>query len=466
MRSLLLIGNDLSFGDGFSDYLAAHGLGVQRFKSINQSLGHIENASAVIVESSQSAEPLFSEFLARTEHIPKIVISTRCPSKGTRKWLKSRLAYPLVQPTRHEVMHALIKAISDGELYVEAHALRASLESARKELQLLEEVSRILTSAVDLDVIIETIMTRTVDVTRAKGWSLYLLDEDSHRLYLEKTHRKSSGRKRNVSLGIGEGIAGWVVREGIPVVIPDVNADTRFRPEGRGKQPGKKSIICVPLMSKGKALGALEIESSPRGVPFTRDDLGIVMKLVDLASLAIERASLYQKMADLVITDDLTKLFNARYLNRTIENEIARCDRYKSSVSLIFMDIDYFKKINDTYGHLVGSKVLVEVGQLLLKGLRTVDTVSRYGGDEFVVVLPQTPPPIAVQIAERLRRHVNRNLFLKAEGLNLRLTASFGVASYPESSGSKDELLRMADQAMYNVKNRSRDGVYAIPVIG
>jgi diguanylate cyclase (GGDEF)-like protein len=126
------------------------------------------------------------------------------------------------------------------------------------------------------------------------------------------------------------------------------------------------------------------------------------------------------------------------------------------------MDVDHFKIINDNYGHLVGSKLLVEMGQLLLKSLRTVDIVARYGGDEFVIVLPQTPPNSAIQIAERIRKSVENNVFLKKEGYSLKLTASFGVASYPESASSKEELLRLADEAMYRVKYQTRNGVYAI----
>jgi diguanylate cyclase (GGDEF)-like protein len=186
------------------------------------------------------------------------------------------------------------------------------------------------------------------------------------------------------------------------------------------------------------------------------------MRLVDHAAIAIEQASLYRKMAELSITDDLTKLFNTRYLNRTLEMETTRSDRHGSSLSLIFMDIDHFKLVNDNYGHLVGSKLLVEMAQLLIRGLRAIDIVARYGGDEFVIVLPQTLPGDAIQIAERIRRNIERNVFLKKEGYSFRMTASFGVASYPESARSKEELLRLADEAMYRVKYRTRNGVYAI----
>jgi len=185
----------------------------------------------------------------------------------------------------------------------------------------------------------------------------------------------------------------------------------------------------------------------------------VLTTLADFTAIAIENAIFFNRVQELTITDDLTKLYNSRFLHSRLEYEVERARRFRYELSMIFLDLDYFKDVNDTHGHLIGSKLLKEIAQLILSLTRNVDMVCRYGGDEFIVMMPGTPKKSAALVAEKLRNSFREAVFLKDDGLNLHLTASFGVATFPWDARDKDELIQKADHAMYDVKNRTRDGV-------
>lgn len=463
MPKIFLIGSN-ALKDDYEDALVSEGHNVSRFKSLDIVLPRLnEKTALIIVDKKQNTEISFKEFLKLSKIIPKIIISDNYSFRGLMPWIKEPFAYPLYLPTVKELMYFVNRLLREKDIFFENNSLKQDLSTARRELNFYEEVSKTLTSSLELNIILTKIMKKIKEMTKAEAWSILLVDEETGELVFEKTVGKKAKEIQKFRLKMGEGIAGWVAQEGIPVVVPDVSKDERFFGKiDEAIHFKTKSLMCVPIKSKDQVIGVLEVVNKTTGEPFTKEDLELLMRLVDQTAIAIERASLYQKMAELAITDDLTKLFNTRYLNRTIETEVQRSSRYNTSVSLIFMDIDYFKLVNDHHGHLIGSKLLVELGQLLIKNLRSIDIVARYGGDEFVIVLPQTPPKAAVQIAERIRKIVEQNVFLKKEGYSLKITASFGVASYPESAKSKEELLRLADEAMYKVKYQTRNAVYAM----
>ena len=459
MHKVLLIGKGVQ---GYKGALAKKGYAVAGFDSMGKAKGKLKEADILIVDGP--GKNARGKGLKSPDPVPQIAVTHGAPSgKRPEWWLKEPFAYHIENPSDRALLQLTARIIAERTIYSTEAAFKDDLERAKNEVSFYEEINRMLTSAVGINDILVRIMKQVKDVTKAEAWSILMVDEETGDLVFEKTAGRVGKKIRMFRLKPGEGIAGWVAKEKKPVLIPDVSKDKRFSHKiDRKTYFHTKSLMCVPLVSKDKLLAVLEVINKTTGGPFTKEDLAYLMKLVSQATLALERASLYQKMEELVITDDLTKLFNTRYLHRTIEAEVMRSNRYHTSLSLIFMDVDYFKHINDTYGHLVGSKFLVELGQILIRQLRSIDIVARYGGDEFVIVMPQTSPRDAVRIAERIRKAIEQNVFMKKDGYNLKVTSSFGVAAYPESAKTKEDLLRVADEAMYRVKHTTRNGVFAI----
>ena len=182
--------------------------------------------------------------------------------------------------------------------------------------------------------------------------------------------------------------------------------------------------------------------------------------LAQYAAMALENVGRFAAVEDLAYLDDLTHLYNARYLDLTLDKEIASATTTRAPFSLLFLDLDYFKSINDTHGHLVGSKLLIEAARVIKSCARDQDVVTRYGGDEYVILLRDTDSGGALKVAERIRRAVEAHHFLAREGIGVSISTCIGIASLPEHAQDKATLLDLADRAMYRGKKTSRNVIY------
>jgi diguanylate cyclase (GGDEF)-like protein len=239
-----------------------------------------------------------------------------------------------------------------------------------------------------------------------------------------------------------------------------VRRDSRFAPQyDEVTHTDTRSVVCVPIKGRERVLGVIELVNCLGRASFTRDDIPILKSLADYAAIALENARYVQRIHELTITDDCTALYNARHLSFVLDTEIYRSNRYGYEFSVIFIDLDHFKQVNDVYGHLVGSKLLWLIGDIIKGNLRMIDYAFRYGGDEFVVLLPQTSKENALMVVRRTKDLLNSKTFFVEEGLNIKVTASFGLASFPVDGRTRKEILRMADEAMYMVKNTTRNNI-------
>jgi diguanylate cyclase (GGDEF)-like protein len=336
----------------------------------------------------------------------------------------------------------------------------ARLKQEVARLALLTEVGKSLASSLDARRVLETIMEKVTDLLRPDTWSLLLLDAERGELTFEIAVGAGSERLKDVRLPLGEGIAGWVAQNSAPLLIEDVRRDKRFSARFDALTGATtRSVVAVPIAGKTGVLGVLELVNSMGRASFRPEDLPLLTNLADYAAIALDNARFVERISELTITDDATRLYNARHLQFVLDTELYRSRRYSYLLSVVFLDLDHFKEVNDTHGHLAGSRLLWLIGDLLRSHLRLIDTAFRYGGDEFVLVLPQTGKEQARQVVERLRALIAETVFLAEEGLDARVTASFGIATFPEDGSEKKDLIARADEAMYAAKSGGRNGV-------
>ena len=330
-----------------------------------------------------------------------------------------------------------------------SEATGTQLTRQSQELTIFHDVAKALTSSLE----------KMGEYFRPDTWSLLMVDEQHDELYFAIAVGDAAEALKNVRLKVGEGIAGWVAKNGEQVISTDVEHDPRYaRRVDEVTRWETRSVICMPLRSRLRVLGVIQLVNVDMA-HFNEQEVFFLRALCDYAAIAIENARWVEKIQELTITDDCTGLYNARHLYKTLDTEVYRSSRFGYEFSVLFIDLDHFKTVNDTHGHLVGSRLLAEIGNLVKAQLRLIDFAFRYGGDEFVVLLPQTGKDSALVVAKRLRDALRATTFCRDEGIRLNVSASIGLATYPHDARDAHDIIRQADEMMYLVKNTTRDNI-------
>jgi diguanylate cyclase (GGDEF)-like protein len=250
-----------------------------------------------------------------------------------------------------------------------------------------------------------------------------------------------------------------VASTGNPLVVPDVSLDTQWHAFSRAHPELRiRSIACIPIRSGSKSLGVIQLLNTKLDLE-SEYSISFLRILCDYAAIAIQNARSVKLIHELTITDDCTGLFNSRHLYTLLDEQIEiAAIKPETQFSLLFIDLDHFKEVNDTHGHLVGSRLLAEVGDLMRRTLGPLNACFRYGGDEFVALLPGLNKKTAIDATTRLWDQLRKHRFLTAQGLFLALAGSFGLATFPEDGDNVPSIIRAADTMMYEAKT-TRDNI-------
>jgi diguanylate cyclase (GGDEF)-like protein len=327
------------------------------------------------------------------------------------------------------------------------------------DLLVFHQLARSLTSSFDLDTILRTILEQMERIMEAELWTLLMLDETKQELYYAIAAGGEQEALRDLRVKVGEGVAGWVVEHGETLIVPEAIDDPRVNEAGSAKQRNVRSVIALPLRGRKGTQGAIEI-FNPRTDQMTDYTIAFLHILADHAAIAIENAHDVARIQQLTITDDTTGLYNVRHLYKVLGQELSRSNRLTVPVSLAFIDLDQFKLVNDTHGHLVGSELLASTGKRLQELCRKQDWCFRYGGDEFVILMPDTGAESAQGLAGKLLGALTETEFQMKNGLRLAVRASVGLATAPGDGATVHSIIGTADARMYMVKNNGRGRVW------
>jgi len=338
------------------------------------------------------------------------------------------------------------------DLATKLRVFQRALRSRVERRDALLEIVRAVNTTLEPSKIAETIVERAATWVPAPCWAVVSSDLSGQLSVLAD---------RGLTSDMGQAvhaIASWVMSRGAEFVTADLRQDTRIQ------DPYVGAVMAFPLSCRGRKVGAvvgLDRLASAREPRLAPSVLRQVRVLLEPASVALDNALILKRAEALSVTDDLTHLYNSRYLNLVLRRETKRASRNGRPLSLLFIDLDGFKGVNDTHGHLFGSRALVEAAAVIRGSARETDVVARFGGDEFALVLPDTGGEGAFAVGERIRDRVAAHKFLVGDGLDIHLTVSVGVATLPDVAASADELMQAADKAMYRVKDAGKNGIQA-----
>lgn len=439
-----------------------------QFENDDEGFWQVINKNEFIQVSDEKGNPIYRSFwekynlanmnsayfkLFQKDNIPYFMCSVG-HKKGNNKFTEEDISY--LNKVFNYIGPILIKYIKRREQENDLKRLQKSLHN----ISILYNISQAVNFIDDLKRLLRVILNKALETIEAEKGSLMLYNFADNVLQTKVVYgladknletEINNGLVECSKIKVGEGIAGTVFVEKKSIISNLGKNDPRFI--DNGNELNVNSLLCVPLIAKGEPIGVINITNKQNGKLFNKQDLEFIEALSNQAAIAIDNAKLYE----LATKDGLTKLYIYRHFYTLLESEIKRSSRYNHEMSLLMMDIDNFKSVNDTYGHPVGDQVLREVANCIAQTVRKIDIAARYGGEEFTVILPETNINDAKIIAERIRKNISKIKINVKDDVFICPTVSMGMSEYPSCALDEQTLIELADVALYNSKNNGKN---------
>jgi diguanylate cyclase (GGDEF)-like protein len=311
--------------------------------------------------------------------------------------------------------------------------------------------------------LLQTVLDRTAELLLAEQGSIMLIEKETDALLVEASRGALHEPAQKIRIPRGVGIAGGVVERGEPMLVENIELDPRIGKKNRAHYR-TSSFVSVPLKIENHVVGVMNFADKATGVFFDDVDLRLAQTCASHAAIVLDRKELCENTAKLkrqAITDHLSGLLNRGGILGRLREELSRSHRFSKTMSLVMLDIDGFKKINDIHGHATGDRVLRRVSEIILGAVRSIDISGRYGGDEFLVLLPETDMFFATHMAERVRSDIAQTDLSQElpDRIVKNITVSIGIATYPSHGTSPEVLIDHADEALYRAKANGRNRV-------
>jgi diguanylate cyclase (GGDEF)-like protein len=342
---------------------------------------------------------------------------------------------------------------------LEIEKINIQLKEQYQELSVLFQTSRSLTSTLDKNLLYEKIFTVFRESLQCERVIMLLYQAGEEMLEVVKTSGLNSSAVKGLAFRLGEGISGMVAASMQTIYSPDLSADERNL-SYKGRWVSSGSLLSLPMVVQNTLIGVINLHSQKIDA-FPTIVRQMAQAIADQAAISIENARLYEKTRSLSATDDLTGLANRRQFNDFLQREWSQARRYHTNFALLMIDIDHFKLYNDTNGHLNGDIALKKIAALLLQNTRGIDLVARFGGEEFVLMLPKADQRGALAVANKLCLAIEKEYFVGMEKSqpDHKITVSIGISCFPTDSTEIYDLLNLADEALYQAKEQGRNSV-------